>query len=76
MYLAEDPALMVGQGNLLDAATTGELQNLATSEGAVFIPTETVLRAAGLFLAERGRPGVLAEVEAYLAHMETSEGAR
>lgn len=38
-------------------------------EDAVQIPTETVLRAAGLFLAEQGRPGVLTEVEAYLGEV-------
>jgi hypothetical protein len=76
MYLTEDPALMVGQGKLLDAATKAEVQSLAADEGAVAIPTETVLRAVGLFLAERGRPGVLAEIDAYLAHLRTSKGER
>jgi hypothetical protein len=32
-----------------------------------------VLRAAGLFLAEQGRPGVLAEVEAYLADQDAPD---
>lgn len=61
-----DPAVMVGQGKVLDAPTVAELRDVAADEDAVAIPTETVLRAAGLFLAERGRPGVLAEIEAYL----------
>jgi hypothetical protein len=36
----------------------------------VRIPTETVLRAVGLFLADRGHPEVLADVEAYLAEAD------
>lgn len=67
VYVDDDPAMMVGQGKLLDAVTTAQLHNLAEDESAVAIPTETLLRAAGLFLAEQGRPGMLAEVESYLA---------
>ncbi len=62
--------MMVGQGTLLDAATTAQLQNLAGHEAGVAIPTETLLRAAGLFLAERGHPAVLAEIEEFLARGE------
>jgi hypothetical protein len=71
MYLdLEDLTWMVGQGPLLDAAAAAELLERAREEVGVRIPTETVLRAAGLFLADRGRPGVLAEVEAYLAEAD------
>jgi hypothetical protein len=71
MYAAiDEPAVMVGQGKRLDAATTAELQDLADDELGVAIPTETVLRAAGMFLAERGRPGVMAEVERFLAELK------
>lgn len=31
------------------------------------MPAETLLRAAGLYLAEHGRPAMLAEVQAFLA---------
>jgi hypothetical protein len=62
----EDPSTMVGQGRKLSAEIKAELRDLAAEEDAVRIPTETVLRAVGLFLAEQGRPVVLAEVEAYL----------
>jgi hypothetical protein len=67
MYVAEDPARMVGQGKRLDEATTHELVDLDEDEGAFEIPTETVLRAAAMVLAEAGRPGMVDEVEAYLA---------
>ena len=68
----DDPAVMIGQGPMLDASRLVELQNRAPGETAIEIPTDTVLRAAGLFLAERGRPIVLSEVLAHLAE----DGAR
>lgn len=68
MYVDDaDPTAMVGQGLLLDVEMTNQLLALAVDEAGVAIPTETVLRAAGLFLAERGHPAALAEVKAYLA---------
>ncbi|MFF1819291.1 hypothetical protein ACFVWG_18470 [Kribbella sp. NPDC058245] len=67
IYVADTPAVMVSQGKRLDPQTTAELRDVADDETAVEIPTETLLRAAGLFLAERGRPAVAAEVEAFLA---------
>jgi hypothetical protein len=70
IYVDADPAWMVGQGKRLDATATGQLLDLAADEVASRIPTETILRAAGLFLAERGHPGVLAEIESYLAGIE------
>jgi hypothetical protein len=76
MYLAEDPAMMVGQGTMLDAPTRAHLRNVAPVEDAVALPTETVLRAVGLFLAEQGRPSVLAEVEAFLAEVESGRAVR
>jgi hypothetical protein len=67
MYIAEDPAVMVGQGKLLDPATAAELRHVAADEAGVAIPTETVLRSAALVLAEHGRPAMLDEVEAFLS---------
>lgn len=67
VYVEEDDlSSMVGQGKKLSAESRAELRDLAAEEDAVRIPTETILRAVGLFLAERGRPVALAEVEAYL----------
>ena len=66
VYVADDPARMVAQGTVLDAATAIELQHRAADEAGVALPTETVLRAAALFLAERGRPAMLAEVTEFL----------
>jgi hypothetical protein len=73
MYLAEDPTRMVGQGKLLDAVTAGQLRHVAPDEGGLEFPTEMVLRAAALVLAEHGRPAMLAEVEAYLAGQAGAE---
>lgn len=66
MYLADDPAVMVCQGTLLDVATTAELVDVAADEGGLAVPTETVLRAAALVLAEHGRPAMIAEVAAFI----------
>ena len=71
MYLdSDDLDWMVAQGGLLDAEALAELRERAPDEGGVRIPTETVLRAAGLFLADRGHPDVLAAVEAYLTEAD------
>lgn len=67
VYVADDPARMVAQGPVLDTVELAELQQRAADETGVVLPTETVLRAAALFLAERGRPAMLAEVRDYLA---------
>lgn len=72
MYIADDPAVMVSQGKVLDEATTSEMRDLADDERGVAIPTETVLRAAALVLSENGRPSMLAEVEAFLAEQRGS----
>jgi hypothetical protein len=64
----DDPTRLVCQGPLLDEEETAELLNRACHEGGVALPSETLLRAAGLFLARRGVTGPLAEIEAYLAH--------
>lgn len=74
MYLGEDPTLMVGQGKFLDPATAAELRHVASDESALVYPTEMVLRAAALVLAEHGRPAMLAEVEAFLAAQAESAG--
>ena len=63
----DDPATMIAQGKRLTDGRTAEFIQLADDETGAALPTETVLRAVGLFLAERGRPAVLAEVEDYLA---------
>jgi hypothetical protein len=39
-------------------------------EGAVRLPTETLLRAAALILAEHGRPAMLAEVQDFLTEWD------
>ncbi|MGI8816791.1 MAG: hypothetical protein ACR2G2_16320 [Pseudonocardia sp.] len=70
MYVAGDPTVMVGQGTKLDPETAAELLDRAGDEDGVAIPTATVLRAAGLFLATQGRPGIAAEVEAFLAEWD------
>lgn len=67
VYIADRPTTMVAQGKHLDAETTAQLRNVADDESGVALPTETVLRAAALFLAEQGRPAMLGEVEAFLA---------
>ncbi|MGI5126548.1 hypothetical protein ACQEVB_06985 [Pseudonocardia sp. CA-107938] len=67
MYLGENKKVMVGQGKLLDAETAAELRHVASDEGGLAFPTEMMLRAAALVLAEHGRPAMLAEVEAFLA---------
>ena len=70
LYVVEDDAaVMVDQGKVLDAHTTGELEDLAVDETGVRVPTETVLRAAGRLLTEHGRPGVADEIDAYLAEI-------
>lgn len=70
VYVSDDPARMIAQGVILDTDTTAELQKVAIDEAGVALPTETVLRAAALFLAEQGRPAMLAEVRDYLAATE------
>jgi hypothetical protein len=50
---ADDPAVMVVQGKLLDADTTAELHDMLADETAVRIPAETLVRAAERYLAER-----------------------
>jgi hypothetical protein len=64
---------MVGQDKHLDAETTAELRHVADDEAGIALPTETVLRAAALFLAEHGRPAMVAEVEAFLAEWSRGE---
>lgn len=61
-----DPAVMAAQGALISGAATG-LRDVAAHERGVSLPTETLLRAAALVLAEAGRPAMLEEVELFLA---------
>jgi hypothetical protein len=61
------PTKMVAQGKILDAETAREMRNVAPDEDGVELPIETVLRAAAIFLAEQGRPAMLAEVTDFLA---------
>lgn len=72
VYVADDLAKMVGQGKRLDSETTAQLLNLAEDEVANVIPTETVLRATALFLAERGESDLSAQIEAFVAKWEGS----
>jgi hypothetical protein len=54
VYVAEDNrAVMVVQGQLLDAETTAELDDVLVDETAVRIPAETMVRAVEQYLAER-----------------------
>lgn len=46
VYATDDPEMLVIQGNVLDAATRNDLQQVLDGEDAVTIPTETILRAA------------------------------
>lgn len=66
VYIADDPSVVVAQGKILDDPTTTELLDLADDERGVALPTETVLRAAALILAERGRSDVVHTVEEVL----------
>lgn len=52
----------------MPAWTDIRLQQLALNESGVRVPTETVLRAAALFLAEQGRPAMQAEVQDHSFH--------
>jgi len=67
IYLEDHPATSVAQGPLLNADDMAALEELGEGEGAVKLPTETLLRAAALILAELGRPAMLAEVNDFLA---------
>ena len=46
VYTTDDPDTVVIQGNILDAESRGNLQQVLDDEDAVSIPTETILRAA------------------------------
>jgi hypothetical protein len=70
VYLEELPTTAVAQGPLLSPEKMTELQQLGAGEGAVRLPTETLLRAAALILAEHGRPAMLAEVTKFLAEWD------
>ncbi len=76
VYVGDDPAVMIAQGKILDPTVRTALLDLADDETAVQIPTETVLRAVGLYLAERGRPDLLAEIEFCLARDGLAEVTR
>ena len=70
VYITDDPTWMVAQGPMLDAGVAAEMQQVTVGEAGVELPTETVLRAAALFLAEQGRPAMLTEVRDFLADPE------
>lgn len=72
MYIADDPTFMVSQGKRLDAATAGELRDVALDEDGHLIPTETVVRAVALLLAEHGHTAMLAGVDEFLAELGPS----
>ena len=74
VYVSDTTAsVMVALGRTLSADVLATLLNLAHDETAVEIPTETVLRAAGLYLADHGRPDLLAEIETFLADVDLAE---
>jgi hypothetical protein len=54
---ADDPAVMVVQGKLLDDHTSGELDDVLSDETAVRIPAETMGRAVEAYLAEQDQSG-------------------
>jgi hypothetical protein len=70
VYLEELPTTAVAQGPLLSPEEMTELQQLGAGEGGVRLPTETLLRAAALILAEHGKPAMLAEVQDFLAEWD------
>ncbi len=70
VYLEKPPTTTVAQGSLLTPEEMAELQQLGEGEGAVRLPTETLLRAAALILAEHGKPAMLAEVTDFLAEWD------
>lgn len=70
VYLSEDLLTMIAQGKVLDAATLSNLLSVADDETAVRIATETVLRAVGKLLAERGRADLATEIETVLTGIE------
>jgi hypothetical protein len=67
VYVEKQPITSVAQGPLLTPEEMAELQELGAGEGAVRLPTETLLRSAALILAEHGKPAMLAEVTDFLA---------
>jgi hypothetical protein len=67
VYLEKPPITSVAQGPLLSTEELVELQELGEGEGAIRLPTETLLRAAALILAEHGRPAMQTEVKDFLA---------
>jgi hypothetical protein len=70
VYLGEDLLTMVVQGKILDSTTLATLLQLADDETGVRIATETVVRAVGKLLVERGRRDLAAELESVLAELE------
>lgn len=66
MYVTEDPAMMVAQGRISTWRRGASCATWPRASPGLPSPTETVLRAAALFLAENGRPAMLVEVEAFL----------
>jgi hypothetical protein len=73
VYLEKPPTTSVAQGPMLGPADMAELQELGAGEGAVRLPTETLLRAAALILAQHGRPAMQTEVGDFLATWDPGE---
>ena len=69
VYTAETVLEMIVQGKILDSTARGKLLSLAADEDGVRLPTETLLRAAALFLAEHGHPEVRDIVEDVVARL-------
>ena len=66
LYSTDDPARMIAQGKLLDAAEAAELIELLPDETAVAIPTETVLRSIAKYASEQGDDTLAAACERFL----------
>lgn len=73
VYLQKPPTTSVAQGPLLGPEEMAKLQELGEGEGAVRLPTETLLRAAALILSEHGRPAMMTEVKDFLAEWDSAE---
>ncbi len=75
VYVEDEPQWLIAQGKALDDVLTGQLLDLAADETAVRVPTETIVRAVAMLLAERGEPALAGDISRILspvAEMEVS----
>ncbi len=66
LYSTDDPARMIGQGQVLRPAETAELLAVGDDETAVAIPTETVFRSVAKYATEHGDDELADRIEAFL----------